>query len=147
MLRCLLLYRYGAESGVPPPAEWTEGVAAHLRAHGAQQLIMDGAQFTSASLPLAGIDLVGRTCAAPPAAAAPPHPRAALLTAGFARPPQVLQPASVGARERPSARRDAERAGGPQPKLFVVKEFGLVSPSLPTPTTTGRRRAADGFGG
>ena len=50
---------------MPPPAEWTEGVAAHLRAHGAQQLIMDGAQFTSASLPLAGIDLVGRTCAAP----------------------------------------------------------------------------------
>ena len=28
---------------MPPPAEWTEGVAAHLRAHGAQQLIMDGA--------------------------------------------------------------------------------------------------------
>ena len=66
----LLLHRYGAESGVPPPAEWTEGVAAHLRAHGAQQLIMDGAQFTSASLPLAGIDLVGRTCAAAAAAAA-----------------------------------------------------------------------------
>ena len=106
--------RYGAESGVPPPAEWTEGVAAHLRAHGAQQLIMDGAQFTSASLPLAGIDLVGRTCAAapPPRRLTRAHAHAHL--AALLRPPQVLQPASVGARERPSARRDVERAGGRQ---------------------------------
>ena len=127
MLRCLLLYRYGAESGVPPPAEWTEGVAAHLRAHGAQQLIMDGAQFTSASLPLAGIDLVGRTCAAP-------HRR---RRCRLTRAPRRLTPPPRRRRyyNLPASALENDLAlvetwneqEGAAPKLFVVKEFGLVS--------------------
>ena len=84
--------------------------------------------------------LVGRTCAAAP----PPPPRR--LTRRRAASPRRLAgrrryynlPASL--RERPSARRDGNEQEGAAPKLFVVKELGLVSSVPPTPTTTGRSR-------
>jgi len=56
--------RYGYNSTVPPPAEWSEDIAAHVRSLDPNHLIVDGGQFDGlgdTSLPLAGVDIVGRT--------------------------------------------------------------------------------------
>eukprot|EP00966_Prymnesium_polylepis_P121176 2800696-Prymnesium_polylepis.1 len=51
---------YGYYSDAPPPSEWSDAIGAFVKEH-ATQLVMDGAQFSSASLALSHVDLVGRT--------------------------------------------------------------------------------------
>lgn len=110
---------HGPYSTAPPPAEWTEDVAAFIRVHSPSQLIMDGAQFSPASLSLSGLDLVGRTY------------YNLLLT-------EVETDVElVAAWNAALDTAKSSSTGGPSTllsKTFVVKEFGLVSANVPNRT-------------
>lgn len=91
----------------PPPAEWTEDVAAHIKEL-AQQLVIDGAQFSPTSLQLRNVDIVGRTYYNLPSTALEAD---LALTAAWN--------SAIVAGNSPQLT--------PLAKSFIVKEFGLVS--------------------
>ncbi|KAL1508416.1 hypothetical protein AB1Y20_004525 [Prymnesium parvum] len=106
-------------STAPPPAEWTEDIAALIKSTAPSQLVMDGGQFSSNSLYLRGVDLVGRTYYNLPATD---------VEADL----KIL--AAWNDAVAAAAAEAASSSLASLTKTFVVKEYGLVSALVPNRT-------------